>query len=275
MASTATAFNPPKRRDPFLVSTGHTNGHASAPSSSQSTPSTPYFPHPDFAGVSGRAFSLGFTLGFSILSTVFLAIQENPLWRLPFFLSALSLFHFLEYQVTALYNPTVATISAFLLSSNGKAYNIAHGMAFLECFARNTAFQHFNATIEAMLTLYIPEKVNIIMSGLGLSLSRIWLLLGFTMLLVGQTTRTIAMAKAGSNFNHTVQMRKKQGHVLVTEGIYSWLRHPSYFGFFWWGLGTQVVLGNTVCLAGYIIVLWRFFSRRIRGMLCVCLKTLH
>jgi len=25
-----------------------------------------------------------------------------------------------------------------------------------------------------------------------------------------------------------------QEHVLVTSGIYSVLRHPAYFGFFWW-----------------------------------------
>ena len=43
------------------------------------------------------------------------------------------------------------------------------------------------------------------------------------------------------------------------------LRHPSYFGFFWWGIGTQLVCGNTLCLAGYAVVLWRFFSRRIEG----------
>ena len=75
------------------------------------------------------------------------------------------------------------------------------------------------------------------------------------------------MIHAGSNFNHLIQSKKKQGHVLVTGGIYKHLRHPSYFGFFWWGLGTQVVLGNTVCLVGYGVVLWRFFRRRIESML--------
>ena len=75
------------------------------------------------------------------------------------------------------------------------------------------------------------------------------------------------MIHAGSNFNHLIQSKKKQGHVLVTGGIYKHLRHPSYFGFFWWGLGTQVVLGNTVCLVGYAVVLWRFFRRRIESML--------
>lgn len=73
------------------------------------------------------------------------------------------------------------------------------------------------------------------------------------------------MLHAGSNFNHLVQKEKKAGHVLVTGGVYRYLRHPSYFGFFWWGLGTQVVLGNAVCLVGYAVVLWRFFRRRIES----------
>lgn len=82
---------------------------------------------------------------------------------------------------------------------------------------------------------------------------------------IGQFTRTTAMAHAGSNFNHTVQVKRKEGHELVTSGIFSWFRHPSYFGFFWWGLGTQVVLGNVVCFLGYAVVLWRFFASRIRS----------
>lgn len=43
------------------------------------------------------------------------------------------------------------------------------------------------------------------------------------------------------------------------------LRHPSYFGFFWWGIGTQLVCGNTLCLLAYAGVLWKFFSSRIKG----------
>lgn len=71
------------------------------------------------------------------------------------------------------------------------------------------------------------------------------------------------MSQAGSNFNHTVQQQRKSGHELVTQGLYGVLRHPSYFGFWWWGLGTQMVLGNAICFVGYAVVLWRFFSGRI------------
>ena len=265
MASTATAFNPPVRRDPFSISTHHANGNTPDPNSSPSTPSTPYSSPHNFAAISIRAFLLGVTLGSSTFLTLLLALNGNPLWRLPFFLSSLSFFHFLEYQVTALYNPLVATISAFLLSQNGRAYNIAHSLAFLECFARYTIFSALNLDLETIVRSYAPEKFRNMKTTSWPSFHILWLASGFTMLLVGQITRTLAMAKAGSNFNHTVQMKKKQGHVLVTDGIYGWLRHPSYFGFFWWGLGTQFVLGNAVCLTGYTIVLWRFFRHRIRG----------
>jgi len=73
------------------------------------------------------------------------------------------------------------------------------------------------------------------------------------------------MIQAGTNFNHIVQYQKSREHQLVTDGIYSYLRHPSYFGFFWWAIGTQLMLGNVLSLCGYVAVLWRFFSRRISG----------
>ncbi|KAL9082083.1 MAG: hypothetical protein Q9159_006732 [Coniocarpon cinnabarinum] len=71
------------------------------------------------------------------------------------------------------------------------------------------------------------------------------------------------MAEAGTNFNHTIQHQRNEGHTLVTSGIYAWFRHPSYFGFFCWGLGTQIVLGNVICLTAYTFVLWAFFNHRI------------
>ena len=87
--------------------------------------------------------------------------------------------------------------------------------------------------------------------------------LGILFILVGQYTRSAAMATAGKSFNHVVQSTKKDDHVLITTGIYSFLRHPSYFGFFWWGLGTQLVLGNHICFLAYTIILWKFFATRI------------
>jgi len=73
------------------------------------------------------------------------------------------------------------------------------------------------------------------------------------------------MIQAGRNFNHIVAHHKTASHQLVTDGIYGIWRHPSYFGYYWWGLGTQLMMGNGFCFVGYAVVLWRFFSARIRG----------
>lgn len=87
--------------------------------------------------------------------------------------------------------------------------------------------------------------------------------MGVAMLLVGQVVRSVAMMQAGKSFNHHVQETKKETHVLVTTGVYGLLRHPSYFGFYWWVLGIQLVMGNVLCFVAYVLVLHRYCSNRI------------
>jgi len=211
------------------------------------SPDRPYFPGQprSLAGIAVRAFGLGAALaaGALVMATV-VATTSSPLWRLPFFLSALSAFHFLEFWTTAAYNTPAAGVASFLLSANWPAYAIAHAAAALECLVTSLAF---------------PSR-----AWAPLGTGPLFLLLGFALVVVGQTVRSAAMVQAGRSFNHTVQTHKAHGHVLVTTGIYATLRHPSYFGFFWWALGTQLVLGNVVCFFAYGAVLWRFFSARIR-----------
>lgn len=217
-------------------------------SSSQSTSNDK-----DPAAISLRANILGLITGLSFSATLYFLFFEpvpNPLWRAPLFILTLSVFHFLEFYITAAANPPFATISAFLLSQNGNAYTIANTCALIECILHYTLFPNF----------------NLLSPGLGAAwFQTAWLALGFTGIIAGQVIRTTAMISAGTNFNHRVQVRKRVGHELVTGGVYSVLRHPSYFGFFWWGLGTQVVSGNSICLIGYALVLWRFFKERIES----------
>ena len=40
-------------------------------------------------------------------------------------------------------------------------------------------------------------------------------------------------------------------------------RHPSYFGWFWFSIGTQILLGNPFCVVAYAIASWKFFKDRI------------
>lgn len=87
--------------------------------------------------------------------------------------------------------------------------------------------------------------------------------MGVAILLVGQLVRSVAMVQAGKSFNHHIQETKKATHVLVTTGLYGSLRHPSYFGFYWWVLGIQLAMGNVLCFLTYVVVLYRYYSNRI------------
>ncbi|KAJ5923175.1 hypothetical protein N7454_008420 [Penicillium verhagenii] len=207
------------------------------------------------SGISLRAFLIGTSLGITATVTILLiTVFPTPIWRVPFFIASLSVFHFLEFYTTATYNTQAADVKAFLLSSNGWAYNAAHGSAIVECIVSHV-FWPGQSTLGKLVSFTEPLLGTSVSLGLAVGL----LLTG-----VGQVVRSIAMAQAASNFNHHVQSTHKQGHTLVTHGLYRFLRHPSYFGFFWWGLGTQLVLGNVVCFFAYALVLWKFFSTRIK-----------
>jgi protein-S-isoprenylcysteine O-methyltransferase len=209
---------------------------------------SPYSPHQpkSLSGIALRAFCLGAALATGLITCLLtITFTSSPLWRLPFFLSALSTFHFLEFWTTAAYNTPQADVKSFLLTANWPAYAVAHAAAFAECLFINVLF---------------PNR-----AWAPLHSGPVLLLLGLVATAVGQVVRSAAMVRAGQSFNHIVQRRKGREHVLVTTGIYAALRHPSYFGFFWWALGTQAVMGNTICFCGYAAMLWMFFSRRIKG----------
>ncbi|KAL1623197.1 farnesyl cysteine-carboxyl methyltransferase [Diplodia seriata] len=195
------------------------------------------------SGIGFRAFALGQVLGLSAALTLYLAVARgSAAWRAPLFAATLAVFHFLEFWTTARYNTPAAQTRSFLFT-NGKEYQIAHSTAMLEHVVTHLLFPGWH------------ERVNL--GGLTTAV-------GVGLIVLGQAVRSAAMAKAGTNFNHLVQSSKKSDHVLVKDGVYALLRHPSYFGFFWWGLGTQLMLGNVVCLVAYAAVLWGFFSRRIK-----------
>ncbi|KIW02043.1 uncharacterized protein PV09_06545 [Verruconis gallopava] len=200
------------------------------------------------SGIALRSWCLGQIFSLSFFFACYAFYSGSRLWRPPFFMMCLSLFHFLEFWTHAMFNLPNATISAFLLFDNGWPYMLAHTSAMIETI---------------ITSIYFPEwqqKCSLTWQGFPLGT---WA--GLMLVFVGQTVRSMAIAKAGTNFNHQVQHKKRDTHELVTDGIYGILRHPSYFGFFWWAVGSQIALGNSVCLCVYIVVLWRFFNRRIHN----------
>lgn len=209
----------------------------------RSTMDRTFLPHGkrSLSGIALRSHLLGVGQALCIIFAIYLAFHSSPLWRLPFYLGTLVLFHFLEFYVTAMYNTSTATVSSFLLTSNGKEYYAAHVAALIEYF---------------VMQYFFPGRPAFLFQPLAIAL-------GTVLVMLGQTVRSVAMAQAGTNFNHHVQTKRNEGHELVTIGIYAYIRHPAYFGFFWWGLGTQILLGNPLCLVAYSVVLWKFFSLRI------------
>lgn len=75
--------------------------------------------------------------------------------------------------------------------------------------------------------------------------------------------REASMSHSQLSYPFKVQFEQQADHKLVTSGIYKLFRHPSYVGWFYWSLGTQVILANPVCFIFYIIASWLFFKERI------------
>lgn len=242
--SSTTGRGPPQR---FNATPSHHHVDLTPTPRLETSPLKPFFPGQpkSLAGIALRAFCLGISFAVSLVAVGYILVfTDSPIWRVPFFLLALSAFHFLEFWTTAQENTLIASIDSFLLTANWPSYAIAHSAAFLECF---------------LVCFFFPDR-----RWAPFHTGSLLLISGLLMTLVGQVVRSAAMLHAGASFNHHVQSKKAASHTLVTSGIYSIFRHPSYFGFFYWGLGTQLVLGNAICFFAYAAVLWMFFSKRIK-----------
>jgi len=182
-----------------------------------------------------RACFLGVILSLGI----YLSSSGGPYFSLGWYVVFMSLFHYLEYLVTALTNPLNLNNDSFLLN-HSVAYGVAAAAGLLEYFLE--------------LWLWPGMKQCLPVCALGA--------LGCGL---GDTFRKLAMFHAGSNFNHIVQGYKHDEHRLVTGGVFSYFRHPSYVGWFYWSISTQVVLCNPVCVVLYALVSWKFFADRIEA----------
>lgn len=175
----------------------------------------------------GTMFSVG------VLSAV---SGERYCW-FGFYAMALAFFHFSEYVLTSIFNSNNLSIDSFLLNHSAE-YVTAAILSWIEFWMEYYFFPELKA-----LT-YVS-------------------LVGAMFVIAGECVRKLAMITAGSNFTHLVQYRKRSGHELVTYGVYALFRHPSYVGWFYWSIGTQILLCNPVCLVGYALATWIFFKERI------------
>ncbi|KAJ8086751.1 farnesyl cysteine-carboxyl methyltransferase [Marasmius tenuissimus] len=143
------------------------------------------------------SFILGslFSLGLFAFVSRGLSQYSWATYQLGFFLAAWSAFHWGEYAVTAGWNLDKCSVDSFLLD-NGYVYHVANG----------------SAVVEYLITLYFKPswKSHAYLSQIGI-----------IMVIVGQILRSTAMIHASTNFSHAVAYRKRFGHRLVTDGVYS------------------------------------------------------
>ncbi|XP_011685089.1 PREDICTED: protein-S-isoprenylcysteine O-methyltransferase [Wasmannia auropunctata] len=181
-----------------------------------------------------RALFLGYVFGAGIL----VSINAPPSWQaFGIYATVLSTFHYTEFLAIAWTNPTALSIDSFILN-HSVAYGVAACLSWVEFLIERHYFQEI--------------KVSSPVSYLGLILC-----------ISGEVLRKSAMYTAKHNFNHIVQSEKSDNHVLVTHGVYKLCRHPSYVGWFYWSVGTQLILQNPLCLFAYALMSWTFFHDRV------------
>jgi protein-S-isoprenylcysteine O-methyltransferase len=184
--------------------------------------------------IGGEAYLLGVGGGISFTLAITLGSSLRPFLV---FCSLLSLFHMTEFLFAALYHSYTCSTESFLIP-HSRAYSIAMSVSVVE---------------------YFVEWLFLDLGAWSTSLFWVGLTMGFS----GQCLRWLAFVTAGHNFTHMVSENKEDKHVLVTDGIYKYIRHPGYCGWFWWSVGTQIMLANPVSAAGFFYFSWRFFVERI------------
>lgn len=179
-----------------------------------------------------------FVLGILVGGMIPLALRSWALFQIPLYLAAVGVFHFLEYYVTAAYQADKVSVDSYVIN-NGATYHAAHALALAECALELYLWPRFKCSL-------LPLR-----------------LLGASVVVGGQFLRSWAMVSCGESFSHIISTERKKNHTLVTTGIYAWMRHPSYVGFFYWALGTQLLLLNPLSFLAFLAILYRFFSTRI------------
>lgn len=204
----------------------------------------------EFTDPNGRGLATltGFLLGVSTSLSVLLLLLLPSAAPFGVYFALLVVFHMSEYLLTAAFRPDTLSFDNFLLN-HSTLYQLMIGVAWLEYWVEWLLLGGGGSGAVA----WWPIAKG--WGGLNM--------LGALMCLLGLTTRALGMATASTNFSHKIEEEKRPEHTLVTHGIYAYLRHPAYFGFFWWSVGTQVLLANPLCLVAYTAATWHFFYDRI------------
>lgn len=187
------------------------------------------------AKVVAKSFLLGscFLLNWGLILLQYFDYMAGSLYLINMYLIVLTIFHLLEFVSTCLWNNSEVDDDSFILED-------------YQMMAVNVI-----AILEYIITRgWKPFYYPVCYAGISL-------------IVIGQIARSLAMYTAGASFNHYIQRDHQEKHKLVTHGAYRVVRHPSYFGFWWWFIGLQLLVNNIITLIVGGVILWRFFNARI------------
>lgn len=121
----------------------------------------------------------------------------------------------------------------------------------------------FGLIVTAVDPTGLAAKSGGTVSGLSLTgINLVLLIVGLAMVFSGIIIRFIAIGTLGKNFSGLLRIR--EGHTLVTTGIYRWVRHPAYLGAILLFVGIPVAVSSVLgFLAMLLLVVYLLFRIRL------------
>ena len=171
-----------------------------------------------------------------LLSNSIVSVESCDYLQISIYLLSLTIYHYMEFSFVLNYHFEKLSFDSFLINQSKE-----YGFTIV-----------FSIT-EFLVEFWFDLKIK----------SNIILLIGLVLLILGQSFRIGAEFTAKRNFTHLIATVKHPKHQLVTSGIYKISRHPSYFGFYYWSIGTQILCLNYISIIGFAFALHKFFSNRI------------
>lgn len=176
--------------------------------------------------ITSVSVALGIVIGNAILNRS----------RISIYFATVSLFHLLEFISISKFLPRTVNHNLFLIWNNrgSEEYWIIQALSIIE------------------YVLLKNYKTYSFISMLGLSI-----------LISGIIMRYLSIKHLGKSFSHYIEVDKNEQD-LVIIGIYKWIRHPSYLGFYLYTIGLQLYLNNLLTGMLCVIILKLFFTKRIK-----------
>ena len=180
----------------------------------------------------GLSLSNIFSFSFSII-----LFTQNKYYPLFIYFISLCIYHYSEFFSVLLYHYEILTSEYFLIN-HSKSWVFATLISFME----------------TILGIYYFDKYKEI---------KLFFIIGFLMMLIGQYFRIAALFIGKKNFTHRIRFDKVNEHKLITNGVFAISRHPSYFGFYLWSVGIEIMCCNPICIIAFGVILFKFFKNRI------------